>query len=534
LHQPELQALAIHTSTTYVESLPNFSRNETEIFLDFEGIPERRFYYLFGAVVKCGDVQNAHSFWASSIADEKDAWLSLLNLLERYPKAPIYHYGRYEPDAIRKLGERHGGSIDEICKRCVNVNALVYAQVYFPVYTNGLKDICHFLGFKWSEAEASSVSSMIWRFTWELDGNVEDKERLVNYNIEDCHALRLLVDVLTDLAKDAKSTPTVRFAHDAERQSTDEGTRLHESFNKVLVSAHANFKYKAIKTKQREKSKLKGGATRGPKAVREKPQRSVEVLPGRKCPTCIGNNIYISKRIAEAVVIDLAFSRNGCRKTVTRYWGYKIRCRDCDGTFNPPRLARGKCLRHGDALVAWAMCQRVVLRLPYKLISQAAGDLFCLSLSESTLVDFIPRVARRCEATKSNCVKTMMSAPALYVDETRMSIRGADFYVWVITDGDRVAFELTETRESGEIREVLEPYDGVVVSDFYAGYDAFPNRQQKCWSHLIGDLNDDLWKEPFNKELEAFCGEVGDLIVPIIHDAKALGLKTRRLGKKRR
>src|ERR1051325_10196581 len=56
-------------------------------------------------------------------------------------------------------------------------------------------------------------------------------------------------------------------------------------------------------------------------------------------------------------------------------------------------------------------------------------------------------------------------------------------------------------------------YTGVLISDFYGGYDACECRQQKCLVHLIRDLNDDLWKNPFNSELEGFVGTVKDLLV---------------------
>ncbi len=77
-------------------------------------------------------------------------------------------------------------------------------------------------------------------------------------------------------------------------------------------------------------------------------------------------------------------------------------------------------------------------------------------------------------------------------------------YVWVFTDGQHVVFRMTETREADIVREVLADYKGVLVSDFYSGYDGIPCRQQKCLVHLIRDINDDLWKAPFEKELEAF------------------------------
>ncbi|MGH9665936.1 MAG: IS66 family transposase, partial [Bryobacteraceae bacterium] len=78
-------------------------------------------------------------------------------------------------------------------------------------------------------------------------------------------------------------------------------------------------------------------------------------------------------------------------------------------------------------------------------------------------------------------------------------------------------------------QELLRGYQGVLVSDFYAGYDALDCRQEKCWVHLIRDLNEDLWKFPFDEELQKFVSAVKDLIVPIIVAIDRWGLKAKHL-----
>jgi hypothetical protein len=106
-----------------------------------------------------------------------------------------------------------------------------------------------------------------------------------------------------------------------------------------------------------------------------------------------------------------------------------------------------------------------------------------------------------------------------------------DHYVWVFTDGQHVVFRMTETREADIVQKVLAGYKGVLVSDFYPGYDSMPCRQQKCLVHLIRDINDDLWKAPFDKELEGFALEVQALLVPILEAVDRYGLKAWHLRK---
>lgn len=71
----------------------------------------------------------------------------------------------------------------------------------------------------------------------------------------------------------------------------------------------------------------------------------------------------------------------------------------------------------------------------------------------------------------------------------------------------------------------------MLISDFYGGYDSIPCRQQKCLVHLIRDLNDDLWKNPFLAEYELFVTRVRDLLLPMFEDVERYGLKTRHLQK---
>ena len=122
----------------------------------------------------------------------------------------------------------------------------------------------------------------------------------------------------------------------------------------------------------------------------------------------------------------------------------------------------------------------------------------------------------------------------MHLDETKINILGADQYVWVLTDNARVIFRLRPNRETDFLKPLFSTFKGTVVTDFYGGYDALPCRQQKCLVHLIRDLNDDLWKNPFDEEFEGFVVAFRDLLVPILEDVQRFGLKSSHLGKHRR
>src|SRR6202040_3792225 len=53
-------------------------------------------------------------------------------------------------------------ALDALLESTVNLLAVVYAQVYFPTYSNGLKDIARYLGFRWSHPTASGLAALSW------------------------------------------------------------------------------------------------------------------------------------------------------------------------------------------------------------------------------------------------------------------------------------------------------------------------------------------------------------------------------------
>src|SRR5262245_57038483 len=60
-----------------------------------------------------------------------------------------------------------------------------------------------------------------------------------------------------------------------------------------------------------------------------------------------------------------------------------------------------------------------------------------------------------------------------------------------------------------------------------------PGRSNCVLVHLIRDLNDDLWKNPFDNEFERFVVAVRDLLSPIVVDVRRFGLKAYHLRKHR-
>jgi predicted RecB family nuclease len=93
---PELKALSIRDKKTYILDVPfEIKSGMTEIFLDFEGLPEENFVYLIGFIIRDKYSERRVSLWANSQKDEKTIFQKFAKTISVYKDSVIYHYGSY-------------------------------------------------------------------------------------------------------------------------------------------------------------------------------------------------------------------------------------------------------------------------------------------------------------------------------------------------------------------------------------------------------------------------------------------------------
>jgi len=103
----------------------------------------------------------------------------------------------------------------------------------------------------------------------------------------------------------------------------------------------------------------------------------------------------------------------------------------------------------------------------------------------------------------------------------------------VFTNLRQVAYLYADTREAEVLQTTLAGFKGVLVSDFYAAYDSMDCPQQKCLTHLLRDLNDDILKHPFDEELRELVVAFAALVKPMVETVDRYGLKRHFLRKHR-
>jgi len=94
----------------------------------------------------------------------------------------------------------------------------------------------------------------------------------------------------------------------------------------------------------------------------------------------------------------------------------------------------------------------------------------------------------------------------LHADETGWRQDGRNFWLWSFTNDYLSFYSIDKSRSQAVVRRILgETFDGVLITDFYGGYNAIECAKQKCWVHLLRELRELKDKYNGNKEIIAFA-----------------------------
>ena len=328
-----MKALAIQHKKIHIVGTPRLKIEGTPVYLDVEALPDRDFYYLIGAQVNAADSVVQRSFWADDVDGEIKVWRDFLDMLADVENPVLIHYGSFETTFLKRMSKRYGEPREgsraaKAVKSALNLASFLFAQVYFPTYSNTLKDIGAWLGCKWSSTILSGTQSIIWRTNWERSRDASIKQNLVTYNLKDCHALKVLTETLLRICSpeqranlEGRSDPEVTRADNS--TSRDALWRQFSSpiadFEVINKAAHWDYQRDRIyvRTDRLLKSVASTRAVRTKKATQRTNQinKDVNCRDLQACPVC-GSKPDRVFRKRPRVLWDVRFSRFGLRRWV--------------------------------------------------------------------------------------------------------------------------------------------------------------------------------------------------------------------------
>ena len=548
-----LQALAVRDKRIYLFGTPELPTATVRIYLDLEGLPDEGFVYLIGMTVVCGGSEEHYSFWAETKSQEQEIFNQFLAQMSQYDDFRVFCYGGYERAFLKRMRKAASRKkpVDRVMDALVNVLSLVYAHVYFPCYSNGLKDVSGYLGFSWTAPEASGIQSIAWRKRWEA-GHVDDwKQKLLTYNREDCDALRKVTELLYAIGSrppDANSLqptvqdgPPVTSVEELDRLGTVNRRGKIDFFHPdyKYINGCAHFDY------QRERVYVRTGKKRKTRKIPSFPNNALRVsqrlkIISKKCPSCGGGDLIqwaSGRKVAGQWLkhkrsFDLVFTPSGIKRKIIECKSAVHECNSCGKIFVPDRYKR--LAKHFHGLKSWMMYQHVAHRLSCPIIEEMLREFFGLAVSNQEVNGLKTIMARYYLPCSKKLLAKMLAGPVLHVDETEVKLRTGKGYVWVFTTAEEVVYLYRPTREGDFLSDLLKDFSGVLVSDFYSAYDGLPCQQQKCLIHLMRDMNQELLNNPFDTELQSITGPFGALLRAVVEDIDLHGLKRRYLERHER
>jgi Transposase IS66 family len=247
------------------------------------------------------------------------------------------------------------------------------------------------------------------------------------------------------------------------------------------------------------------------------------------CPRCGYSRLW-TYRGRSHVVFDLTFTRRGIRRWAVRYHYNKYRCGECRAEMT----IYSRDSKYGPNLRAYVIYLLIEMRLSHQKVVEHVDTVFKVNILTTKVSEMKSTMAKKYEPMYRMILEHIASGPLVHADETKGVVYGGGHYVWIFANMTSVAYVYSASRDASVLNNVLAEFEGVLVSDFYGGYDGMSCRQQKCLIHLMRDINEDILKHPFNEELTFVAKRFGALLREIVATIDTYGLKKRHLGKHKR
>src|SRR5262249_12893224 len=144
-------------------------------------------------------------------------------------------------------------------------------------------------------------------------------------------------------------------------------------------------------------------------------------------------------------VVDLRFTGHGIKRWIVRHSTQRYRCCSCKVTFYPLDDSR-PLSKYGSNLTAYAVYLNIELRLSLGSVTSHIVKLFDISLWGDKIYMFKAETAETYRNVYDEILKSLCKGTLLHVDETSVSVRGTNGYVWALTNMEEVAYLYTPTR----------------------------------------------------------------------------------------
>ncbi len=274
-----------------------------------------------------------------------------------------------------------------------------------------------------------------------------------------------------------------------------------EELEKTLLERDAKIAQLRLEHQKHFKANAKGkGKAAPPKATRRRRgapvghpgwqrrepdhiDQEIPVPAPAVCPHCQGKDLEECSEVYEHVQEDVVLMP---RTHVTKYVHQQRWCPRCGREVYQKGKGELPGCHIGPVTRALATHLRYDLQIPYRKVQHILADLFGMPLVPATAMNFDRKTTALGRPIYEQLRAMIQSADVVYADETSWRQDGQSHYVWFAGNEHLAVYQITDNRSSDSAVQLLgEQFDGTLVTDDYAAYNAVEARyQQTCWNHI--------------------------------------------------
>ncbi len=233
---------------------------------------------------------------------------------------------------------------------------------------------------------------------------------------------------------------------------------------------------------------------------------------------------------ADDVILDYDFEGNGISRDSVKQFGkdktYKLEYQP--GSFRVKRILKNK-YRDGEhiyeadssadpfphspltpSLAANILNMKYELGVPFYRYSQYLSQKG-MTISEADICHWVAKIMELLEPLYDRLFQILISTDinVLHIDETPLKVINEEktkcymfVYATSFWEAPIYIYSFSDTRSTGETKEILKDYKGYVICDGYPGYDSLPDqgiKVQRCMVHARRYFNDCLIDLPLDE-----------------------------------
>lgn len=202
-----------------------------------------------------------------------------------------------------------------------------------------------------------------------------------------------------------------------------------------------------------------------------------------RCGAPLGPPEYVNHNIREEI-------SNPSPKLTIDFLEFGGECEAC-GIYNvarhpdcPPAGRFGK-----NALVQTTL-MKFDERLPLEKVRETLNRTYGLSVPPPTVFDITRRVSDWLRPEYEEIRRRISNTPVVYVDETGEKVDGKRYWLWCFTTDIDTLAVIARSRGKKVLEDTLgKEFNGTLVVDGWTSYPTFTRKIQRCWAHMLREVN---------------------------------------------